>query len=358
MRYRYSENVPALLARYPFRTDNVRLLSHKGKKAVWLAETDAGGRIVKKVPFSERDIEFMIDAIDHLRMNGLHTPAVVRTADGAGWAELDGERFVVFEAIDGRPPEYSRREELRAIMRSMAAFHNASRGFVPRGGYYPSLLLPKWETVKLSRLEQLARWEEEARAKKHPNEFDQLFLEYAEAIKAQCTDSVTEMRRAGFERWMSAAMRDKTLCHQDFAAGNLALSDNGRLYVLDMDSLTVDVPGRDIRKILNKVMKRDMSWDVERMLLMLKAYQEVNPLTEAQLRALSGELMFPHLSYGQVSKYYEGRESSWTEEKHLERLRAMIATDLSKEEALRAFRFRIGEVVSHGSGVGSARSRK
>jgi Ser/Thr protein kinase RdoA (MazF antagonist) len=47
-----------------------------------------------------------------------------------------------------------------------------------------------------------------------------------------------------------------TLCHQDYAAENLAIGSDGKLYVFDMDSLTVDVPIRDMWKILNKVMKK------------------------------------------------------------------------------------------------------
>jgi spore coat-associated protein S len=127
------------------------------------------------------------------------------------------------------------------------------------------------------------------------------------------------------------------LCHQDFAAGNTAIGDDGRFYVFDMDSLTVDVPIRDLRKILNKVMKRDLAWDLDTMLTMMKAYHEVHPLTKDQYAALVAELTFPHLVYGQASKYYEGREPSWTEEKHLQRLHEMILTESSKERVLESF---------------------
>jgi CotS family spore coat protein len=137
----------------------------------------------------------------------------------------------------------------------------------------------------------------------------------------------------------------KTLCHQDFAAGNLAIVDDGRLYVYDMDSLTVDVPVRDLRKILNKVMKKETQWDLQKMNTMIQAYQSVNPLTKPQYAVLAADIQFPHLFYGQVSKYYTGREEKWTAAKHVSRLQDMIDTELSKEAVLRSFLDQLDEVM-------------
>lgn len=43
------------------------------------------------------------------------------------------------------------------------------------------------------------------------------------------------------------------------------------------EHLTVNLPVRDMRKILNKVMKKGTKWDLQLMMKMMKAYQEVNP---------------------------------------------------------------------------------
>lgn len=157
------------------------------------------------------------------------------------------------------------------------------------------------------------------------------------------------LEEAHFDRWVEQTLKVKNLCHQDYAAGNLAIGDDGRIYVYDMDSLTVDLPVRDMRKILNKVMKSRKEWDTQLMLTMMKAYQEVHPLTKEQYEVLAADILFPHLFYGQASKYYENREPKWTIEKHVSRLEDMIATELSKEKALTSFLNRLGEVVRHGT---------
>ncbi|WP_309120020.1 CotS family spore coat protein [Paenibacillus sp.] len=344
----YEELVSKVMAHYPGKVRSIRLVSDKGKKAVWAVSTDRGERIVKKVSFGDRDIDFMAYAVDYMRKRGLRTPAVIRTADGKNFVSLNEERFVVFEAVRGRTPDYERKEELRLIMRSMAQFHKASRGIASPTRYYPSLLLYVWETRKRSNIERLTAWKAEAAAKKKQTEFDRLFLRHADPFLKQAEQSIELLKRAGFEAWVEELRTNKSLCHQDFAAGNLAIGDDGQLYVFDMDALTVDAPIRDLRKILNKVMKKGV-WDLERMVAMLKAYQEVNPLTSKQYRALVAEMSFPHLVYGQASKYYKKREKTeWTEEKHLEKLRDMIATERSKDKVLQAFLGRIDEVIAHG----------
>ncbi len=52
-----------------------------------------------------------------------------------------------------------------------------------------------------------------------------------------------------------------------------------------MDSLTIDLPIRDMRKILNKVMKKRKKWALDVLNNMVRAYQWINPLTNEQLIA-------------------------------------------------------------------------
>jgi len=343
-----SQGVRRALAYYPFEIIQIHLLSFKGKKAVWSVETDQGELIVKKVPFAPKNIEFMIHAIDYLRERGVRTPAVWRTMDGQGFAAVDGEHFVVFEAVRGQSPEYENDEELRLIMRGMAAFHRASRGIESPTGEFPSMLLYEREKDMTAQLERLEAWKAETALRGAQSEFERLFLDHADAFLTDGRKAVKLLEESGFEQWVAQTSTVKTLCHQDFAAGNLAIGEDGFLYVYDMDSLTVDVPIRDLRKILNKVMKKDCAWSLERMLFMLRSYQEEHALTEHHYRSLAADLLFPHLFYGQISKYYERREQSWTERKHIEKLAEMIATEHSKRDVLEAFLNRLGEVAGRG----------
>ncbi|CAK6474175.1 CotS family spore coat protein [Peribacillus castrilensis] len=344
----FAEVVKRVISHYPLKVDNIYLLSFKGKKAVWSIETDIGEVIMKKVPFDENHIKFMIHAIDYLRDNGIHTPGVINTDSGEGYVKLDDEYFVVFEAVYGRSPEYEHEDELLMILRGMASFHKASKGIEFPKGEFPSFLLTEWKSDLQRRYEKLLKWKEQRSQVTDKNEFDKQFLKHVETFLKQCQTSLSMLNDPNFDQWVEETKVTKSLCHQDFAAGNLAIGSEGNLYVFDMDSLTVDLPVRDMRKILNKVMKKQTAWDLQLMIKMMKAYQEVEPLTKEQYHILTADILFPHLFYGQVSKYYENREEKWTNEKHISKLNDMIATELSKETVLQGFLTQLEEVVQHG----------
>ncbi|WP_243298383.1 CotS family spore coat protein [Bacillus litorisediminis] len=346
----FSDVVKAVISQYPLKVETIYLLSYKGKKAVWsIATEDQGEVIMKKLPMQENDIKFMIHAIDYLRDRGIHTPGVYKTLSGEGYVVHDGEYFVVFESVYGRNPEYEIEEDMRMIMRGMASFHKASKGIESPTGEFPSFLLTEWKDEMERRYQRLVNWKEEKTKLAEKNAIDKLFLKYVDTFLAQAEKALTMLDNPYYEKWVEETKINKTLCHQDYASGNLVIGSDNNLYVFDMDSLTVELPIRDIRKILNKVMKKQTAWDLEKFKRMMKYYQEVNPLTIEQYQILAADLQFPHLFYGQVSKYYEGRDAKWPLRKHFERIKEMTATEISKDAVLQSFLLQLDEVVSHGA---------
>ena len=139
--------------------------------------------------------------------------------------------------------------------------------------------------------ERLVALKEQVLQATNHNEYDKEFLLHIDTFLNDCLTSLFLLDTPTFDQWIADPTSIKALCHQDYAAGNLAIGTDGHIYVYDMDSLTVDLPIRDIRKILNKVMKKN-TWDLERMIIMMKAYHEVNPLTKEQFNILVADLLF------------------------------------------------------------------
>ncbi len=103
---------------------------------------------------------------------------------------------------------------------------------------------------------KLIRYKEQRSVANDKNEFDHLFLKHVDTFIKQCETALSMLNNPEFDKWVEETIKNKSLCHQDYAAANLVIGRDGNLYVFDMDSLTVDLPVRDIRKILNKVMKK------------------------------------------------------------------------------------------------------
>ncbi len=339
-----SVNIAKVMVNYSLNVKNVSLLSDKGRKAVWLINAASGDFILKKIPMSEGRLKFMIHSISFLTSNGVMTPSVMRTTNGREFVAKNGEYYVLFEKVYGKKPKYNQKKELAKIMSGLGQFHKASTGIEIPKNTEPSFLLGTWKDEFQRRYKQLEIWRKERILASNKNKFDEQFLLHVDSFLSQCNEAISILDASCYEPWVGNTQRNKTLCHQDFAAGNLALDKKGKLHVFDMDSLTIDLPIRDIRKILNKVMKKQ-SWDLTLMIEMLSYYQKTNPFSKEQYFVLIADCLFPHLFYGQVKKYYGNTEREWTEKKHLQRLKGMIAIELSKEKVLQAFKGEIDKVL-------------
>lgn len=314
------EPIDAVLGRYPVNVLDTRSENYKVKKGVWWVRTAEGLKILKKVSYSEETLRFILQATAHLSGNGIRLPEVNKTSDGSDYVNHGGSIFVMMDAVEGRNPSYGVPGEMDLVARELARFHKASGGFFPAPDTKPKYHLGLWVEDYQDQLEdingfykkELARTDSDPAGKAVTVEFPYF---YERALKA-----ITALRGPGYSGWVKKAEREGCLCHQDFAAGNLIITRSGAVYVLDTDSITIDIPARDIRKLLNKVMKKEGRWDAGLTARILKSYQEQNPLAPSEWEVVKLDLMFPHLFIGAVNKYYYQRDKDWSQEKYLQRI--------------------------------------
>lgn len=302
----FDEPIDVVLNHYPGKVLDISNESYKDKKGVWWIKTPGGMKILKKVSNSEETLRFILDAVRHLMKNGVRLPEVCKTTTGSDYVNINGTCYVLTEAIEGRNPSYSVPGELHGISAELARFHKASEGFTPSPGTKPKYHLGLWIDDYARQLEDIKGFYE-----KDP-EFPYFYKRAANAIAG--------LKGKEYDEWVGKAQSKGSLCHQDFAAGNLILTPTGEIFVLDTDSITIDIPARDIRKLLNKVMKKAGRWDISLAKSIMHSYQSVNPLTVSEWEVVRLDLMFPHLFLGAVSKYYYKRDKEWSEDKYLQRI--------------------------------------
>lgn len=317
----------------------VRAENFKEKKGVWWVEPGAGSGgvyVLKKLSVSRERLEFLLAAVAHLRRRGVLIPAPVAfPAFGRPYFERDGAFYILSEAATGRTPRYDAPGDLDLIARALAGFHLASRGFAPPADVKEREHLGRWPEDYRRKRERLEEFAE--RAANDDSDFSREVLAAAPHFLDRARQAEEELERSAYARWCGEVAGQPILCHQDFAAGNLAVEETsppGRVWIFDTDSLTIDLPVRDLRKVLNKVLKKGDEWDQHKAGDFLRSYLRTFPLTPEQLDVLRVDLAFPHLFYGTVSKYFEGRESEWTKDKFTRKLRQVIDFEQSKERFL------------------------
>jgi CotS family spore coat protein len=329
-----SEPLREVLEKYPYTVKGVRTESYKQKKGVWWVETAQGKKILKKHPNSESMLQFMLAAIDHLQKKGIHIPKVNTTVDGSPYVKIEDACFILIDAAEGVNPDYRKPKELEALVRELGRFHAASAGFVPPEGSKIRRHLGNWRQDFVADIGRLKDFYNEEAKKTTHGDFGKIILEVFPSFLKRMEAAVAGLDRPEYTAWVKKTAVLGGLCHQDFAAGNVLVNPAGKMYILDTDSLTIDLPARDIRKLLNKVMKANGKWDLSLLHDILRAYQQANPLSEHEWAVVKLDLTFPHLFAGIMDKYYRGREKDWTEGKYLSRLKEMIAIERSLEDLL------------------------
>lgn len=317
------EPLDIVLNNYDFEVRSVKNESFKEKKGVWWIQTPSGYKILKKVSYSEATLWYILEAVNHLTKNGICIPEIVKARDGREYTALEGSCYVISEAIEGKNPSYSSSSELSKIVAELAKFHKASAGFFPNSDLKSKRHLGIWIEDYNQQIDDMYSFYTNESFLKENESIGNLIKKEFPTFYERAKRAIEGLSGKEYKEWVESAGKTGCLCHQDFAAGNLILTPSGKLFVLDTDSLTIDIPARDIRKLLNKIMKKAGKWDLELTKRIINYYNAENPLTQSQWQVVKMDLLFPHLFIGAMNKYCYKRDKEWNSEKYFQRIKEM-----------------------------------
>lgn len=317
------EPLELVLSNYAIKVLSIKNESYKEKKGVWWIQTPDGYKILKKVSNSEDTLNYILHTVSHLSKNGINLPVVVKTRNQTEYTIVDQNCYVLSDAIEGKTPSYSSPAELSKIVTELARFHKASTGFFPSLNSKPKLHLGTWVEDYKDQIEDMnSFYKNDVFIKENSNIGNLIKAEFP-TFYARAQTAINGLNGPEYKEWVEEKFNSGCLCHQDFAAGNLILAPSGKLFVLDTDSITIDIPARDIRKLLNKIMKKSGRWDMNLTKTIINYYQAENPLTRSQWKVVKMDLLFPHLFMGAMNKYCYKRDKEWNTEKYFQRIREM-----------------------------------
>lgn len=337
------EPIKEVLSNYRFNTNEIRNESYKGKKGVWFLNTSNGGKILKKLSNSEATVKFLLAGVKYLTNNGIKIPKIEKTRDAKDYTKIGETCYVVSEWIQGTKLKCNSIEELELIASELGKFHKASKGFSLPIDSKPKNHLGTWIEEYSRYLENMNRFYMNELKQKSDNPIGKLVTNEFPYFYERGKKAIEGLKGREYEKWVSKVNMQNCLCHQDFSPANLLLSGNS-LYVIDTDSITIDLPARDIRKLLNKIMKKTARWDSNRVLRIMSAYNSENKLLPAEWEVVFLDLMFPHLFLGAMDKYYNMRDKTWTETDYFNRLNEMMKFEKTITPLLQNFNRIIDEL--------------
>lgn len=318
------EPLNEVLGNYDISVLSIKNESYKDKKGVWWIQAPEGYKILKKISNSEDTLKYIISAVHHLIQNGMKIPSINKTKSGNDYVNINGTCYVLSDAISGKTPSYDSPRELMAIIRELARFHRAAAGFHPPENTKPKNHLGIWVQDYTEQTEDMNRFYRDELSVNGKDSIGKFILNEFPYFYKRAYEAIESLKGKEYSDWVEKAGKMGCLCHQDFASGNLIMTPN-EIYILDTDSITIDIPARDIRKILHKIMKKSGKWEMDLTKRVLDYYQSQNPLTQSEWQVVKMDIMFPHLFIGAMNKYYYQRDKEWSPQKYLQRLKEMAA---------------------------------
>ncbi|MDP5276415.1 CotS family spore coat protein [Chengkuizengella axinellae] len=321
-----------VLQLYPFDVGEVHLLESRSGRTTWEVSTDQGIKILKQAHMKPRRMLFIAGAHNDLVQKGIPITPIHKTKNGAICIGAEDHAYVLYDHIKGNEMIYYNKEQMKKVFDFAGKFHHASKGYVPAAESKTRSRLNKWHKLFRWKLQELEG--HKMLAQTYPDEpFSVLFLEYADKMLERGRNALKELDEGPYEQWIKQSIEDKSYCQQDFTLARFT-EVNSEPFMKELHSITYDLPSRDLRILLNKMMKKLSVWDTDFVIELLRSYDHSYPLTRDQYSVLWTDLKFPHLFCAIVHKYFLSQKRSWGDEKYIWALQNIIAVEDSKEQFL------------------------
>lgn len=322
-----------VLSKYGINPETLMLIQGGTIKTVWKLKSKGNWFCLKRLKQTLDKALFSVNAQIYINNSGGKVPGIILNKENQAITEYKGQLFVLYEWIDGRDLNFSLASDFRRAVQGLAAFHIASKGYIPNVQCRISTKLRKWPDQYNSMRRRMLEWKEiSSGAGKQPDKqvypAYPAYLAYIDQIIGLADQALKRLSESEYLNLTQEGSPSIVLCHQDFGRGNV-LDTAGGAYVLDLDGVTYDLPARDLRKIIGKTSENSGLWSCDTITEILGWYTEINPLSDKEREILYADLTFPHWFFGLVKNLFQNGKSLRPSE-----IEKIAKFELSKKEPL------------------------
>jgi CotS family spore coat protein len=261
--------------------------------------------------------------VEHLFKMGFdNTARFIKNKDGELYVKYKKFTLYVTEWIDGEECNLEDLSEAINCMKLLAKFHMTANS-IDTSKLKIKNNLKNWPKIFLSTLTELEQYRNIAERKRIKNEFDLLYLQYVDTFYDRITKSIDVLNCSYYYTISSEASKNKSICHDSFYYQNI-LKKDGKYYLIDLDSIIIDLEVVDIAKYIRRLMFRKCyNWDFNKALALIEAYSSVKPLSYKELEIMLALISFPH-KFWKLGKKRFIKQKNWSEQKYMHKLQKLI----------------------------------
>jgi spore coat protein I len=303
----YSELAKKVLLEYKIVPGYLKLLQSKGLKTLWKLIYKNTPLCLKRLNQSPEQALFSVNAQIYILNNGGNVPKIYPNAKGNAITEYNGQLFVLYSWVDGRDMNLDDPKDLALALQTLSKFHTDSIGYEPPTTAIISSKLGRWPKQYESMKNRMLKIQELC-SQNLNNASYSTYIKSVDPIIEICNKTISFIDNSSYNDLCNIEQKQSCLCHQDFGTGNVMLSKEAGI-VIDLDSVTYDLPARDLRKIIGKRMMKFNDYSIRNIETILKFYETNNILSPNHREVLKIDLMFPHWFFGLIKSIHKNNET-------------------------------------------------
>jgi CotS family spore coat protein len=244
--------------------------------------------------------------------------------------------FYITGWIDGSEVNFKNIDDILDSARFLAQFHIAAKDLeVPEGIRIRNRHGSMLENFK-AHINTVKEFGEKIN-KKPKTGFDLIFKNSLHIFMQEAEFSLSLLKTKQAKHALLDSEKERMICHDSFYYQNILRHQNGKLYLVDLESSLLDCPMSDLGKFIRRIIcKTKFKWDFDLCRKIIDAYDSVRPISTNELYPLLAMIAFPH-KYWKFGKKRYVKKKKWSEEDYQNKLKKVINMQPYKFEFIRNF---------------------
>ncbi|MCL6626211.1 phosphotransferase [Alicyclobacillus shizuokensis] len=287
------QGIPASLVKaYGWRVQRMEAVG-----SVARVVTESRTYAVKRTHLSPEQIRFIHELANHVRIHGF--PSVPRFAltkkPRRPYYSHGGRQYYATRWVVGNPSNFGRIEQVAAVARALARFHESSRGFEPASGI-PVRNEFALEEMYRRRVGDLRVLLVEAENRSGQDRFAKRLCDLAPALRADGEKALNLLTAPEVRAHLFREEEDPCVCHLDAVPDNFLYTPEHEAYVIDLDLAAYAPRALDIAHLLRRSLERQQ-WAGEVAYRCFVEFDRVRTLEKAEYTLIQALLTFPYRAW-------------------------------------------------------------
>ncbi|SHJ58519.1 CotS family spore coat protein [Paramaledivibacter caminithermalis] len=306
------------------------------RKRYYIVKTDKGTFYLKRIDYNTSQILFIHNVKEYLVYRGFKNIDRYIMAGKIPYVEHDKDIYTMTKWIKGRKYDINNSSELKKLAIALARFHNASKGYIPMKGIKCISNIGRLQEDYLEKCQDYIYIKSLVKMRTIKSKIDDLYLNNVNKLYDMGIEAVKMLQKNGYFELCNNAIKEKSLCHNNYNSNNIIIDKNGEVNILNFDNCKFELRCYDIANFIIDVMER-LNWDFDKALNILKAYDYVGNLEEIEYKLMASFLQFPKDIWNIATKYYY-EEYDFHKDKYYNKLKSKIEKLPYKVEFLNKYK--------------------